>query len=74
MKFKNFSLQATPIIQNPRCNNCGSILTEMSDGFFSSVWYCPLCDNIYKLKLVKIPDCRITKEFLKHCQDKIKKE
>ena len=60
MKFKNFSLRAELIIQNARCNNCRSLLTEIPDGFFSSVWYCENCNSVYELRLIKSPNGQVS--------------
>ena len=69
MKFKNFSLRAEPIIQDARCNNCRSLLTEIPDGFFSSVWYCEHCESVYELKLIKIPDSKISPQDLRRWRE-----
>ena len=71
MKFKNFDLSAEPVIQNAYCK-CGHLLTEMPNGWFSSVWYCEKCDNVYKLKLVKVPDKKVSKRFLEQCHKKMR--
>ena len=60
MKFKNFSLRAESIIQDARCNDCRSSLIEIPDGFLSSVWYCELCESLYELRLIKIPDGKVS--------------
>jgi len=72
MKFKNFRIHAEPYIMDAKCN-CGQKLKEVSNGFLSSVMYCPFCEEIYELKLIKIPKKKISKEFLEHCRKESKK-
>ena len=67
MIFNNFELHATPFISNASCK-CGQELKQVSNGFFSFVLYCPKCENIYKMKMVKIPKKKISKEFLEQCR------
>lgn len=73
MIFDNFSLRAEPFVQDARCK-CGNDLKEVSDGFFSAVWYCPKCENIYQLKLIKTPAKKVSERFLKVCRERAKKK
>jgi len=67
MVYNNFSLVAFPHIQDAYCK-CGETLREVSNGFLSTAMYCPKCENIYQLKLVKLPASKITAKFLKLCR------
>lgn len=62
-------IRAEPVIQDAYCK-CGNLLSEVPDGFLSSAWYCKKCENIYTLKLVKVPIQKITKGYLEHCRNK----
>lgn len=66
MKFKNFSIHASPFISDAYCE-CGNSLKEVSNGFFSIVMFCSICENIYQLKLIKVPNKKIDHEFLEQC-------
>jgi len=63
MKFKNFELNARPFLSNAYCE-CGERLKEVSSGWFSKVWFCKECDNVYQLELRKIPKKKISIDFL----------
>ena len=69
MKFKNFEIHAIPHITDAYCS-CGGKLYEVPDGFLSAAMFCPKCENIYALRLMKIPNVR--KEFLKQCREAVK--
>ena len=73
MIFDNFKIAATPFIHDARCK-CGKALIEVSNGWFSISMFCPKCENIYQLKLIKIPDKKINKEFLEQCRKEVKKK
>lgn len=70
MKFKNFSLRAEPIIQNAYCSNCRNLLIEVPNGLISPVWYCEHCENVYALRLIKVPGEKVSERFLKICREK----
>ncbi len=72
MIFDNFKITATPFIHDAYCK-CGKTLIEVSNGRFSISMFCPKCENIYGLKLVKIPDKKISKEYLEQCRKKLRK-
>lgn len=74
MKFKNFSLQAEPIIRDAYCSNCRGLLTEVRNNLISSVWYCKKCENVYELRLIKVPSEKVSKRFLKVCREKMRKK
>ena len=71
MKYTNFSLVAYPRITDAFCK-CGTSLIEVSNGFLSSVMFCPKCESVYELKLVKVPESKVTEEFLVQSRNEIK--
>lgn len=73
MIFEGFKLGATPYIHDARCK-CGIKLHQVDNGFFSMAMFCPSCENVYLLKLIKMPDKKVTKEFLKQAREQVKKE
>jgi len=74
MKFNNFSLRAEPYIAEAHCSRCGKELVEVSNGFISSVMFCPSCELFFELKLVKIRDDKISKEFLEQSRKEASKK
>lgn len=74
MIFDDFRIFAIPHITEAYCKDCGTELKEISNGFASVVLYCPKCENIYQLKLVKTPKKKIHKEFLEQCRKKNRKK
>ena len=68
MKFKNFSISAYTRIVDAHCD-CRAELVEVSNGFLSSAMYCPKCENVYILKLVKVPKSKINDAFLKQSRE-----
>jgi len=73
MIFEGFKIAATPFIHDAYCK-CGSYLTEVDNGWFSKAMYCPRCENVYVLKLVKLSNNRVPDKFLKQCREKVKKQ
>lgn len=71
MKFIGFSIHATPFIHGAMCK-CGTDLKEVSNGFISTAMFCPKCENVYLLKLIKQPTEKISKRFLEQCREEIK--
>lgn len=71
MIYDGFKLAATPFIADAYCKY-GHRLVEVPNGLMSSVLFCPKCEDIYQLKLVKIPKAKITEEFLQQCRNKSK--
>ena len=72
MKFKDFEINAIPIIQDSYCE-CGTALEQVSNGLFGSAQFCPNCENIYQLKRVKVPKSGISEEYLKQCREEVKR-
>ena len=67
MIFEKFELHADPHIHNARCK-CGEILEEVSNGWLGIALFCPKCENVYVLTLVKLPASKVSPEFI--AQDK----
>jgi uncharacterized radical SAM superfamily protein len=72
MVFEKFRITATPHIIEARCK-CGNYAKEVSNGWLSSALYCPHCETVYELKMVKVPDNKISKEFLEQCREECNK-
>lgn len=64
MNFKNFNIGARPVFDNVYCPKCKQDMKELPDGWFSCVWYCEKCKNVFTLKLSKISDKNIDKKIL----------
>ena len=73
MIFKNFEIHASPNIQNARCK-CGTMLEEVSNGWVSTALFCPKCENVYVLKLVKLSASKVSPEFLAQAKKEIDDE
>jgi hypothetical protein len=71
MKFKNFTIFAIPHITDAYCQD-GERLKEVSDGIFSNAYYCPKCESVYTLKLVKVPKNKVSEEYLKQAREETK--
>lgn len=68
MIFEGFEIHAEPYIRKAICKNCRGEMTEVSNGWLSSALFCSKCEKVYCLKLVKVPDSKITKEYLEQCR------
>lgn len=72
MKFDKFSLAARPFITDAYCQ-CGGTLREVMDGLLSIAMFCPKCESVYKLKLVKVAKSRVNPKFIEQAKAEIKK-
>jgi hypothetical protein len=70
MNYEKFRIVASPYITDAYCE-CGNSLKEVSDGWFSSAMYCGKCNNIYKLKLIKMPKNKINRKFIAQCKKEV---
>ena len=73
MKFDNFKIEAYPKIIQGRCAKCGHDLVEIPNGWFSVAMFCPKCESVYALKLVKVPDKRVAAGFIEKTKETIKR-
>ena len=64
MKFEGFRIHAEPFITEAHCRKCRNELVEVSNGWFSRAMFCTNCESVYVLKLIRVPDKKVTKEFL----------
>lgn len=71
MRFGNFTIAATPVITEAYCKACGDYLHTVSDGFFSNVLFCNKCKAVFELKLVRVSDKKLSKEFIVQSEKEI---
>lgn len=71
MMYDGFRIYATEHITEAYCKDCGTELREVSNGLLSKSLYCPKCENVYQIKLTKIPKNKITKKYLEQCRKEI---
>lgn len=71
MKFEGFSIHAHPFISNASCRECHATLKEVSNGLISSAMFCPKCESVYILRLVKLPKNKVTPEFLAQSRQEV---
>ena len=74
MKFDDFEIHASPYILNAYCRECRGTLVEVSNGWFSRAMFCPKCENVYQLKLIKISKSKVSDAFLEQARKEINKE
>lgn len=72
MIFDGFKIAASPFIHDAYCK-CGHELTEVSNGVFSRALFCSKCENVYELRLIKVPFNKISTDFLEQCRKQSKK-
>ena len=68
MKYEGFEIHASPFITDAYCE-CGKRLIEVANGLLSTAMYCPKCENVYRLKLIKVNRKKASKKFLKQCRE-----
>jgi len=71
MIFNKFKIAASPFITDAYCK-CGNGLKQVSNGFMSVAMFCPKCENVYTLKLIKTPAKIVDEAFLKQCREETK--
>ena len=67
MKFKNLEIKTTFKLGGT-CRDCHNDLKEVPNGWLSSALFCPKCEAVYEIKLVKVPKEKVTKEYLEQCR------
>jgi hypothetical protein len=73
MLFNGFEIHAEPFISKATCK-CGHELSRVSNGFFSCAMYCTKCENVYTLKLIKIPAKKINQDFIDQCRNDTRRQ
>ena len=68
MNFGGLRIVAEPNIQDAVCKKCDNYCIIVDDGFVGNMLFCPKCEIVYELKLVKIQDKYINKEYLEQCK------
>lgn len=71
MKFDDFEIHASPFITSAYCKNCHNSLKQVSNGWFSKAMFCPKCETVYTVKLIKVPEKKVNKEFLEQARKEI---
>jgi len=74
MIFDDFEIHASPFMTNAYCKVCRGSLVEVSNGWFSSAMFCPKCKIAYTVKLIKVPDKQVSKEFLEQAEKEANKK
>ena len=73
MNFSGVEIQATPFVSKAPCRKCHNYLKMVSNGLFENVLFCPKCEIVYELKLIRVPEKKLSKEFLEQCRQETKK-
>jgi len=68
MKFGTLQVQAEPHFI-AKCPRCSYNMKECPEGWFSSVFYCKKCDDIYEVRLIKRAKKTINKKYLEKCRE-----
>jgi len=68
MNLGDIRILAEPYIARTPCRECHNYLKEVSNGLLDTVLFCPKCEIVYEVKLVKVPDKKISSRFLDHCR------
>lgn len=68
--FDKFKLVATPQIIDAYCE-CGGTMQEVFNSLLSRAMFCPKCENVYMLKLVRVAKKFISAEFLKQARSEV---
>jgi len=68
MIYDGFKILAFPRISDAYCKKCHDTLIEVSNGFLSSSLYCPKCEAVYALKLIKVPESKLSKKYIEQCR------
>jgi hypothetical protein len=71
MKASGFEIHAEPFISNATCRVCRKRLHQVSNGLFGVAMFCPACESVYELKLVKIPGSNVGKEFIEQSHNEV---
>ena len=67
MIFRDFEVRAYPVIEKAVCK-CGHYCEVVSNGFLAEAMFCPKCETVYELRMIKVPDKKVSKEYLEQCK------
>jgi len=73
MKYDGFRIEAYPQITDAACKKCRGRLREVDNGWFSTAMFCPKCESVFTLKLIKTPAKNVSKDFLEQCRERVNK-
>jgi len=73
MIFDDFKIGAEPFIHDAFCK-CGNKLEQVSNGFLSCSLFCSKCENVYQIRMIKVPKKRLSKEYLEQCRKQTTKD
>lgn len=73
MKFQDFSIHASPFISEAYCRDreCRAGLVEVSNGWLSVALFCPKCESVYELKLIKVTPSKVSQDFLTQAREEV---
>lgn len=74
MTFDGFKIIADAHIIDATCRQCHHDMSEISNGWFSSALFCPHCDSVYVLKMIRVSDGNVTPEFIKQAKEEIQRK
>ena len=72
MEYDDFKIDAAPIL-TATCKRCHGKCETINDGFLRKAFYCPHCDHVYTLRLVKLPEKQLDPEYRKILREKYRK-
>jgi uncharacterized Zn finger protein (UPF0148 family) len=72
MLFNDFRVVSTHRIVDAKCKDCGQELKEVSNGLWSSAMFCPACESVYVVKLIKVNKKKVSEEFLQQARKETK--
>jgi hypothetical protein len=74
MQFPDFSIHAEPFISKAYCKKCHGSCQQVSNGWFSACLFCPTCEIVYELKMVKVPEKKVSEEFLAQAREEVERK
>jgi uncharacterized Zn finger protein (UPF0148 family) len=74
MIFKDFRIYAEFKMHGATCEKCGCDLTEVYGKHSPVYFFCPVCKDIYTVKLSKMPKKQVSDDFLKYCEEQQRKK
>ena len=68
MKFDDFRIAAEPVLMDAYCKECSNQLVEVSNGWVSRALFCPKCELVYTIKLIKVNGKKVSEKYLAQCR------